>query len=414
MMENDGYSYINESFIEDVNDNSNGKITEEDSDEVCYQNAGERNPSVNLSMEEKSSESGSESEHSYIYPDTNDQPRFGNKHRCSSSLDVSQSKTLPNSQKKILQNNRFSLCSVHDYVDLAELVEELKNPKKRSRRSSRRIRNKAPGPLLQCSGIAALDEGRIAVVTKSGEILLFKDTGCLVYIAEFLETFEDVTPLSNQEIAASCGFCIKFFEISDTNIGECEEKCIDYQHSGETTVHALHYVQNVFFITCNIQTCLQSNPFIRIINMKGQTLKTFSLPTIHSPGHICSTEDKKMIFLTDQVQKKVVGFDSSGTIKWEVTTDHVPQCVVVTGKKSIAVSYERESEIKRYSLKGKPLSPVETRMGPISSPFLLCHLPASDTLFICSETYQNYDRSMIWPIKLKKSKMQKIKKMFKK
>lgn len=308
----------------------------------------------------------------------------------------------------------YSSSSDHVYVDLEETKIDLKNPKKGSMQTLRHVRDKSENLQLLCSGMAVVDEDKIVVVTKSGEILLFNNTGYLAFLAEFLETFEDVTSLSTTEIAASCGFCIKFYDVGDTGIQELEEKCIDYQHSGETTVHALHFVHNIFLITCNIQTCLQFTPFIRMIDKKGHVLKNFVIPTIHSPGHISSTGDGKLIFLTDQAMKKVVAIDDCGAIKWEVETDHVPHYVSACGRKSVVISCERELELKRFSLSGKPLSPVGTRLGPISAPFLVSYFSENDTLFFCSEVHHHYDREFVYSVKPKKSKLQQFKKMFKK
>lgn len=421
MMESVGYSYVNKSFVEDVNDDLNENVTHNDDEKLVHSIADECISAeilyLNLCSEEKTSDSGSESYGSSGYIDVNIPKLEGNgKQRCSSCLDVSipRSDTLPNTERKKIQKNRFSLCSVHNYVDLEEIKEDLKNPKKRSTRKSRKARDKSKNLQLLCSGITVVDEDKIVVVTKTGEILLFKNTGCITYLAEFLETFEDVTSLSTTEIAASCGFCIKFYDVGDRGIQELEDKCIDYQHSGETTVHALHFVHNIFLITCNIQTCLQFTPFIRIIDKKGHVLKNFVIPSIHSPGHISSTDDGKLIFLTDQALKKVVAIDDCGAIKWEVETDHVPHYVSACGRKSVVVSCERELELKRFSLSGKPLSPVGTRLGPISAPFLVSFFPENDTLFFCSEVHHHYDREFVYSVQPKKSKLQKFKKIFKK
>lgn len=420
MMERIGFSYVNKSFVEDANDDLHENVLDNDAEKLSHSSADEDISSellyLNSCPEEKISDSGSESYGSSGYIDMNI-PKYGNKkHRCSSYLDVSlpRSDTLPNTERKKIQNNRFSLCSVHNYVDFEEIKEDLKNPKKRTTRRSRKTRDKSRNLQLLCSGITAIDDDKIVVVTKTGEILLFKNAGCITYLAEFLETFEDVTSLSTTEIAASCGFCIKFYDVGDTGIKELEDKCIDYQHSGETTVHALHFVHNVFLITCNIQTCLQFTPLIRMIDLKGHVLKNFVIPSIHSPGHISSTDDGKMIFITDQAMKRVVAIDDHGAIKWEVETDHVPHYVSVCGKRSVVISCERELDLRRYSLSGKPLSPVGTRLGPISTPFLVSYFSGSDTLFFCSEVHHHCDREFVYSVKPKKSKLQKIKKMFKK
>lgn len=317
-------------------------------------------------------------------------------------------------KEKKTQSNMCTPKSDHVYEDLEEAKKDLKNPKKRSMQTLLHVRDKSENLQLLCSGLAVVDEDKIVVVTKTGEILLFKNTGCLAFLAEFLETFEDVTPLSTKEIAASCAFCIKFFEVQDSDIKELEEKCIDFQYSGETTVHALHFVNNIFLITCNIQTCLLYTPFIRMIDQRGRILKQFVIPTIHSPQHISSTADGKIIFITDQALKKVMAIDDSGTIKWEVATDSVPHHVSPYGEKSIVVSCERELELKRFSLSGTPLSPVDTRLGPNSAPLIVSYFSKNDTLFFCSEMFNHCDTEFVYSVKPKKSRLQKIISMFKK
>lgn len=317
-------------------------------------------------------------------------------------------------KEKKTQSNMCTPKSDHVYEDLEEAKKDLKNPKKRSMQTLLHVRDKSENRQLLCSGLAVVDEDKIVVVTKTGEILLFKNTGCLAFLAEFLETFEDVTPLSTKEIAASCAFCIKFFEVQDSDIKELEEKCIDFQYSGETTVHALHFVNNIFLITCNIQTCLLYTPFIRMIDQRGRILKQFVIPTIHSPQHISSTADGKIIFITDQALKKVMAIDDSGTIKWEVATDSVPHHVSPYGEKSIVVSCERELELKRFSLSGTPLSPVDTRLGPNSAPLIVSYFSKNDMLFFCSEMFNHCDTEFMYSVKPKKSRLQKFLSMFKK
>lgn len=63
-----------------------------------------------------------------------------------------------------------------------------------------------------------VDEDKIVVVIKIGEIFLFKNIGCIIYLVEFLEIFEDVILLLIIEIVVLCGFCIKFYDVGDRGI----------------------------------------------------------------------------------------------------------------------------------------------------------------------------------------------------
>lgn len=422
-MESDGYCYVNQSFVEDT--------YEAVSDLDCeYENTTDRNsfresPTLdedtidlysNSCKEEKSSQSDT-SEYSdlcYSCPDISFERTIREKRRCSSCIDVTKHYTLPNTPRKQTRHVTSSLCNVHSYIDVEDIFGRLSvSPSNRIKRRER-SHDTSENLQLYCSGMTVMDEDKVVVVTKSGEILVFGDSRCITYLAKFTEIFEDVTTLSKNEIAASCGYCIKFFEIEEKKIVEIEEKCIDYQYSGETTVHALHFVPKKFIISCNLQSCLQQNPFIRIVNLKGQILKSLEVATLVSPGHLCSTGDGKLIFLTDQVQKKVVALDNGGLVKWEIATDRVPQYVTFNGRETIVVSFERESELRRVTMDGKTLSSLETMLGPISAPFLLCFSEMRKTLFFCSELHNHFDRDFVHSMKTKKSKMQKLANLFQK
>lgn len=137
MMESVGYSYVNKSFVEDVNDDMYENVIHDDAEKLAHSIAEECISAeliyLNSCSEEKISDSGSESYGSSGYIDLNIPKLEENKkQRCSSCLDVSvpRSDTLPNTERKKIQINRFSLCSVHNYVDIEEIKEDLKNPKK--------------------------------------------------------------------------------------------------------------------------------------------------------------------------------------------------------------------------------------------------------------------------------------------
>lgn len=418
MMEKSGRSKLNKNFVDDFIDDSYDKIMHTDAEKLPCSIAEEGvltdHLYLNSFSKEKPLESDNKSINSRSYINV-DAPEFENKHLVRfSPVEVffPGCDKLPNAERRQIQSNRCSSGNVNAYVDFERIKTDTKRAKKGSLQTSKQAPDTSENLQMQCSGMAVVDEDKIAVVTKTGEILLFKNTGCLAFLEAFLETFEDVTSVSTKEIAASCAFCIKFFEVQDGAIKELEEKCIDFQFSGETTVHALHFVNNVFIITCNIQTCLLSAPPIKMIDRKGNVLKHFVIPTIHSPRHVSSTDEGKIIFITDQALKKVTAIDDSGSIKWEVTMDHVPHYVSVYQEKSVLVSCERELELKRFSLTGKPLPPVETRLGPNSAPFLVSYFSKNDTLYFCSEIFNHCDREFLNSLKPKKSQLQKFKDVF--
>jgi hypothetical protein len=423
-MEDDSFSYVNQSFVEDTYVTMN--IMECEYENTTIKDPLRESPAAidedmcdlysNSLLDEKSfqSKSSQDINLSCSCPDVTFERTFEEKRRWSSYMSVADRYTLPRSPRKPTRQSASSVCSVHSYIDVEDIFG--KPGVNASKRIKRRRTSRSASENLQliCSGITVVEEDKIVVVTKSGEILVFGNPNCITSLAKFSESFEDVTTLSKTEIAASCGFCIKFFEIREKTIVEMEEKCIDYQYSGEITVHALHFVPKKFIISCNLQSCVQHAPFIRIVNLKGHILKTFEIPTLASPGHLSSTADGKLIFLTDQAQKKVVAVSHCGSVKWEIATDNVPQYVAFNGKTTVFVSFERESELRRITTDGKTLSPLETMLGPRTAPFPLCYSELNKTLFFCSELHHYQDREFVHSIKTKNSKVQKLAKFFKK
>ena len=260
-----------------------------------------------------------------------------------------------------------------------------------------------------CTGMAALNDGRIVIATRDGKLLVFGLEEGILFQKEFQNRFEDITTVGRADVAATCGCNIKFFTVERSRITELPDKCIKCSFPGEASIHGIHFAANQFFISCKLQTdCPVPKPLIRVYDTKGHLLKTFEIPRLASPKYVVSSSDGKHIFLTDQRNRTIVALDQEGHIKWEATDLSIPKSITVIGKNRLVVASEGSSSFKCFSFAGKMIRTIETEMHTSSSPFLIYYQASSDKLLFCPEKQTIGARDSVFSMKLKKSKRRRL------
>ncbi|XP_062592008.1 uncharacterized protein LOC134253498 [Saccostrea cucullata] len=322
-----------------------------------------------------------------------------------------------------------SSSDTHSYLDM-ELETELYNAKHRCRTSTfgegpyskvgevcqppkpieKKERKASHKKLkLSCTGMVALNDGRIAITTRDGKLLIFGLEGKFLFQKEFTDRFEDITTMNKTDVAATCGCNIKIFTIGNAQIVELPEKCIKCIFPGQASIHGIHFAANQFYISCKLQTdCIVPKPLIRVYDLRGGLLKTFEIPRLASPKYVVCSADGKHIFLTDQRNRTIVALDQDGSIKWEATDLSIPKSLTIVGKNRIVVASEESTSFKCFSFSGKMIRTIDTEMHKSCSPFLIFYHSSSNKLLFCPEKQTIGARDSVFSMKLKKSKRKRL------
>uniref|UniRef100_A0A8W8K7P3 Uncharacterized protein n=1 Tax=Magallana gigas TaxID=29159 RepID=A0A8W8K7P3_MAGGI len=262
---------------------------------------------------------------------------------------------------------------------------------------------------IYCTGMAALNDGRIVVATKNGKLLVFGLRGDILFQREFQSRFEDITTVGKSEVAVTSGCDIKMFTVENSQVVELPDKCIRCKFPGEASIHGIHFAANQFYISCKLQTdCVVPKPLIRVYDSKGHLLKTFEIPRLASPKYVVSSSDGKHIFITDQRNRTIVALDNEGNIKWEATDLSIPKSITIIGKNRLVVASEGSSSFKCFSFAGKMVRTIESEMHTSSSPFLIYYHAPTNKLLFCPEKHMIGSRDSVFSLKLKKSKRKRL------
>ncbi|XP_061197516.1 uncharacterized protein LOC133205680 [Saccostrea echinata] len=201
---------------------------------------------------------------------------------------------------------------------------------------------------LMCTDITTLEDGRMVVVTESGEIIVLSSKGMYLFMETFDGDFENCTALDKNEIIAACGYRIRFFSVHDTEIREEEEKCIDFQYDW-TTVHGISYSDHKLLMSCNLQSVACSQPpTIKLYDMKRKHTKTVYTLPFTSPGKVLLNPDLKKFFVADQAEKTITCVDFRGKLIWESRDINTPISFTLADE-ILAVAFEERQDITCFS-----------------------------------------------------------------
>ncbi|XP_062574256.1 uncharacterized protein LOC134236089 [Saccostrea cucullata] len=229
-----------------------------------------------------------------------------------------------------------------------------------------------------CSGITETGDGKIIITTKSGEIALYGASGKLLSLKEFSENFEGLTRTSKDEIAVSCGHCIRFYKVEKSKVHEEAKKCIDFKYTDMVKVHDMHYSDQSFIILCKIF----SQSSIKRIDMTGNTLQLF-YQTSDCVDSFCYFGET--LFVIDKDQRKIKAIKQNGDLSWELTLDYSPRHLTIAGEDRVVVSLHARPDLKCLTLTGSILSSVDTGLDPSQTPLLLCYSSESKSIYFCPE-----------------------------
>lgn len=196
--------------------------------------------------------------------------------------------------------------------------------------------------------ITTLRDGRMAIVSETGEIIVLSPEGKYLFSNQFDGAFENCTTVDNLEIVASCGFRVRFFSVHDTEIKEEEEKCLDFQYE-ETTVHGISHSEHKLLVSCNLQSVVSSQlPSLKLYDMRRKSTKTIPTFRFTYPGAVLLSSDSKSIYVADQIRKTITSLSDDGRLLWETTELCSPVSFTLVDD-ILAVAFETRADIKCLS-----------------------------------------------------------------
>lgn len=243
-----------------------------------------------------------------------------------------------------------------------------------------------------CSGMTAVGDGKVVIATKSGEIALYSATGKFLSLMDISECFEGLTTVSKDEVAVSCGYCIRFYRVEKSKLHEESQKCIDFKFPDVIKVHDIHYIDNSFVVLCK----MQSQVAIKKIDMKGNTLKLFYHAAASVERYCCYPSGENLIMI-EKDHRKIIAMKEDGTLSWELTVDYTPVYVTRAGKDKVVVSLQGRPDLKCLTFDGRVLSPVDTGLDPSQTPLLLCYCVESGLLHFCPKNIKKSKSSKKHP-----------------
>lgn len=302
--------------------------------------------------------------------------------------------------------------SYHSYLDIDEEIEceKLNWPKGTPEKDLQRICTSSAkkGPKepskLTCTGMAVLNNHRVVIVTIDGEILVFEANGTFLFLRDFPEQFENATTFADSTIAATSGFCIRFYKIVESDVLELKEKCFDFESNGFMTVHGICYNSKEFIVSCNLQS-VSPKPFIRVLNKQGGITKTIELQGLLSPTYVTCTLDRKHIFVSDPKLKTIFALNRAGKIQWNKMDEETPTSLTVIPKQTLVVACQNPCSFKLYTYEGVLISKLVSREYDIErSPVIVSYHAHLKLLLFCPETHVVGEKDFFYVLKTKKSK----------
>lgn len=302
--------------------------------------------------------------------------------------------------------------SYHSYLDIDEEIEceKLNWPKGTPEKDLQRICTSSAkkGPKepskLTCTGMAVLNNHRVVIVTIDGEILVFEANGTFLFLRDFPEQFENATTFADSTIAATSGFCIRFYKIVESDVLEIKEKCFDFESNGFMTVHGICYNSKEFIVSCNLQS-VSPKPFIRVLNKQGGITKTIELQGLLSPTYVTCTLDRKHIFVSDPKLKTIFALNRAGKIQWNKMDEETPTSLTVIPKQTLVVACQNPCSFKLYTYEGVLISKLVSREYDIErSPVIVSYHAHLKLLLFCPETHVVGEKDFFYVLKTKKSK----------
>lgn len=302
--------------------------------------------------------------------------------------------------------------SYHSYLDIDEEIEceKLNWPKGTPEKDLQRICTSSAkkGPKepskLTCTGMAVLNNHRVVIVTIDGEILVFEANGTFLFLRDFPEQFENATTFADSTIAATSGFCIRFYKIVESDVLELKEKCFDFESNGFMTVHGICYNSKEFIVSCNLQS-VSPKPFIRVLNKQGGITKTIELQGLLSPNYVTCTLDRKHIFVSDPKLKTIFALNRAGKIQWNKMDEETPTSLTVIPKQTLVVACQNPCSFKLYTYEGVLISKLVSREYDIErSPVIVSYHAHLKLLLFCPETHVVGEKDFFYVLKTKKSK----------
>lgn len=302
--------------------------------------------------------------------------------------------------------------SYHSYLDIDEEIEceKLNWPKGTPEKDLQRICTSSAkkGPKepskLTCTGMAVLNNHRVVIVTIDGEILVFEANGTFLFLRDFPEQFENATTFADSTIAATSGFCIRFYKIVESDVLELKEKCFDFESNGFMTVHGICYNSKEFIVSCNLQS-VSPKPFIRVLNKQGGITKTIELQGLLSPTYVTCTQDRKHIFVSDPKLKTIFALNRAGKIQWNKMDEETPTSLTVIPKQTLVVACQNPCSFKLYTYEGVLISKLVSREYDIErSPVIVSYHAHLKLLLFCPETHVVGEKDFFYVLKTKKSK----------
>lgn len=302
--------------------------------------------------------------------------------------------------------------SYHSYLDIDEEIEceKLNWPKGTPEKDLQRICTSSAkkGPKepskLTCTGMAVLNNHRVVIVTIDGEILVFEANGTFLFLRDFPEQFENATTFADSTIAATSGFCIRFYKIVESDVLELKEKCFDFESNGFMTVHGICYNSKEFIVSCNLLS-VSPKPFIRVLNKQGGITKTIELQGLLSPTYVTCTLDRKHIFVSDPKLKTIFALNRAGKIQWNKMDEETPTSLTVIPKQTLVVACQNPCSFKLYTYEGVLISKLVSREYDIErSPVIVSYHAHLKLLLFCPETHVVGEKDFFYVLKTKKSK----------
>lgn len=302
--------------------------------------------------------------------------------------------------------------SYHSYLDIDEEIEceKLNWPKGTPEKDLQRICTSSAkkGPKepskLTCTGMAVLNNHRVVIVTIDGEILVFEANGTFLFLRDFPEQFENATTFADSTIAATSGFCIRFYKIVESDVLELKEKCFDFESNGFMTVHGICYNSKEFIVSCNLQS-VSPKPFIRVLNKQGGITKTIELQGLLSPTYVTCTLDRKHIFVSDPKLKTIFALNRAGKIQWNKMDEETPTSLTVIPKQTLVVACQNPCSFKLYTYEGVLISKLVSMEYDIErSPVIVSYHAHLKLLLFCPETHVVGEKDFFYVLKTKKSK----------
>lgn len=302
--------------------------------------------------------------------------------------------------------------SYHSYLDIDEEIEceKLNWPKGTPEKDLQRICTSSAkkGPKepskLTCTGMAVLNNHRVVIVTIDGEILVFEANGTFLFLRDFPEQFENATTFADSTIAATSGFCIRFYKIVESDVLELKEKCFDFESNGFMTVHGICNNSKEFIVSCNLQS-VSPKPFIRVLNKQGGITKTIELQGLLSPTYVTCTLDRKHIFVSDPKLKTIFALNRAGKIQWNKMDEETPTSLTVIPKQTLVVACQNPCSFKLYTYEGVLISKLVSREYDIErSPVIVSYHAHLKLLLFCPETHVVGEKDFFYVLKTKKSK----------